>query len=292
MKYLKRVLIFSVLLVIGFGCDSDKSTNPEIPGGYKGYIYYSDAREIMRLDLSDMTVEKLISNAENPDITGNNRILAVETFPIEKLIYTDINGGNIRTLIVNERDIDGPKYKFAFGSPRISYNQAYVAYEGDEVSNPITYVIDAVDGSLVATIGDWDSKQPMILPTWAPDGTLFVQGWKSMNNGIYRVSADFTSIERIDPNLPDVSSPSVSPDGKKIAFISVGKIWTMDLDGSNPLKFDTEISTFNKPTWSPDSKYIVAQRYGDFYILDIAANKITQIADNPPSDGNQLCWRY
>lgn len=292
MKYFKRVLIFSVLLVIGFGCDIDKSTNPETPGGYKGYIYYSDAREVMRLDLSNMTTETLIKSAENPDVTGDNRILAVVTYPIEKLIYSDINGGNIRTLIVNERDIDGPRYKFMFGSPRISYNQAYVAYDGDEVSNPITYVINAVNGSLVATIGDWDTKQPMVSPTWSPDGTLFVQGLKSMNNGIYKVSTDFKSIERIDPNLSDVSSPSVSPDGKKIAFISVGKIWTMDLDGSNALQFDTEISTFNEPTWSPDSKYIVAQRYGDLYILDIGANKITKLSAGHASDGNQLCWRY
>jgi Tol biopolymer transport system component len=179
-----------------------------------------------------------------------------------------------------------------FDSPRISYNQAYMAYDGDNIYNPVTYVIDAVDGSLVATIGDYDAGQPMLSPSWAPDGTLYVQGWTSLNNGIYKVSADFTSMERIDPNLSNVSEPSVSPNGKRIAFVRDGKIWTMGVDGSNAALFNTEMSDFENPTWSPDSKYVAATSSGRIFIFDFEALKITDTSKGYSMSHEQLCWRY
>ncbi|MFA7326213.1 MAG: hypothetical protein WC121_06080 [Candidatus Kapaibacterium sp.] len=289
MKYFIRILIFSFLLVIGIGCNKD--SNPVSPAGYKGYIYYSNGGEIFRLSLTNMTDQKLFTNAVNPDVTSDGFILAVEAYPLERIIYSDLSGGNRQSLIESE-SYTGPKYKYVFDCPRISYNQSYVAYEGDAISNPITYVIDANDGELVAIIGDYDQRQPMISPSWAPDGSLYVQGWTSMNNGIYKVSVDFTSLERIDPNLSNVSEPSVSPDGKRIAFIRDGKIWTMGLDGSNPTLFNSEISNFHKPTWSPDSKYVVATSYGRLYIIDLEGQKLTELSKGYASDGNQLCWRY
>jgi Tol biopolymer transport system component len=277
-----------MFLFVAFGCSTDN--NPVNPAGFKGYIYYSNGGEISRIRLSDETVEKLFTNASQPDITEDGRILAIASPPIEKIIYSDHSGANRQSLIESE-SYTGPKYKYMFDKPRISFNQAYVAYEGDNVINPVTYVIDANDGSLVATIGDYDANQPMISPSWAPDGSLYVQGWTSMNNGIYKVAADFSSMERIDPNLSNVSSPSVSPDGQKIAFIRDGKIWTMGLDGSNPSMLNTEISNFRMPTWSPDSKYLAVTSSGSIFIIDFAALTVTDLSKCYSGDG-QLCWRY
>ena len=287
MKYFIRILLFSVLLVFGFGCKDD--TNPVNTGGYKGYIYYSNGGEVFRLRLSDMTEELLFINARNPDVTKDGEILAIEPTNPKRIIYSNVSGTNRQTLIESEI-YPAPKYKYDFERPRISYNQSYVAYDGG--SNQITYVINASDGSLVATIGDYDVNQPMLSPSWAPDGTLIVQGLTSMNNGIYKVSADFTTIERIDPNLSEVYSPSVSPDGKKIAFINLGKVWTMNLDGSNATLFNTEIANFYSPTWSPDSKYLAVTSSGRINIIDFEGNKITELPKGYATADNQLCWRY
>src|SRR5438045_2893817 len=52
------------------------------------------------------------------------------------------------------------------------------------------------------------------------------------------------------------SEPRWSPDGKKIAFINGGQIYTMDADGSGKHKV-TDISTgADGPVWSPDGNWI------------------------------------
>lgn len=289
MKFFKWILIFSIFMFLGFGCSTEN--NPVNPAGFKGYIYYSNGGEISRIKLSDETVEKLFTNAAKPDIMEDGRILAIESYPVERIIFSDHSGANRESLIESE-SYTGPKYKYMFDNPRISFNQSYVAYEGDNVYNPVTYIISANDGTLVAIIGDYEARQPMISPSWAPDGSLYVQGWTSMNNGIYRVSADFSTMERIDPNLSNISSPSVSPDGQKIAFIRDGKIWTMGLDGSNPSMLNTEISNFRMPTWSPDSKYLAVTSTGSIYIVDFEGLKVTELSKGYSADGNQMCWSY
>jgi Tol biopolymer transport system component len=279
-----------ILTYILIGCSS--STDPVTVNGMKGFIYYSSAGEIYRMQLSDQTTKKLFTNARHPDVLANGQILAIEGYPTTRIIYTNLTGADRETLIESE-SYTGPLYKYYLNHPRISYNQNYVVYEGDNVHNPNTYVVNATNGELIVTIGDYDSRQPMISPSWAPDGSIFVQGWTSMNNGIYQVSSDFTSIVRIDPNLSNVSSPSVSPDSKSVAFIRDGEVWTMGIDGSNPKQLYSSLANLSMPVWSPDSKYIAAVSSGHIFIIDIKAMTGTEITKvHYVGEDNQLCWKY
>lgn len=273
------------------GCSSNNV--PTISAdGFKGFIYYSTGGSIYRMKMSEQTTSALFTNARHPDITAKGEILCVEEYSTTRIIYSDLTGANRKSLVVSE-SYTGPLFKYYLNRPRISYDQQYVVYEGDSVHNPNSYVVDASTGELVLTIGDYDARQPMISPSWAPDGSIIVQGWTSMNNGIYKVSSDFTTIQRIDPNLSNVYDPSVSPDGKMIAFIRDGKVYTMGIDGSNPTLHNTVVSNFHLTTWSPDSKYIASvSNSGHMYIFDLTASTVTEVTKTYVSPDGQLSWRY
>jgi Tol biopolymer transport system component len=289
MKLFTIYLVLCSVFILGNGCES--TNEPDEPEGFKGYIYYSNNDGMSRIRLSDDMVEELFTNAFQPDITDDGRIIAVESAPKERIIITNVSDANRQTILESEPSFS-QMFKYMFDKPRISYNQTYIAYEGDKVHNPITYVINSKNGELVATIGDFDSRQPMISPSWSSDGSLYVQGIPSMNNGIYRISSDFKQMNRIDPNLSNVSEPSVSPDGMKIAFIREGKVWTMGPDGSNATLLNSEKSNFTMPTWSPDSKYLAVTSSGIIHIIDFDKLTITKLSNGYSNAGNQMCWRY
>lgn len=291
-----KSIIISVMLLSSIvfiaGC-----TDPVSPISfpYKGNIYYSNGGEVFRLQLSDQVSSKLFTNARHPDIANNGKILAVEISPRTRLIFSDLTGANRETVLAGV-DYTGPKSRQYMNKPRLSYDQRYVVYESDNVYNPNSYVVSASDGTLIAIIGDYDNKQPMVSPSWSPDGSIVVAGWKSMNNGIYKVSPDFSSIVRIDPSLTNVDEPSVSPDGKFIAFTRDGQVWIMGIDGSNPTQLYVGDKYFRMPTWSPDSKYIAAVQTngtGRIHIFDIDAKSVAEVPGvHYVSPEHQLCWRY
>ncbi len=283
----KHIQIISALLVCLAFASCNTTTEPTGGKGFAGHIYYTNANEISRIRLSDETVELLMRNASQPDVMANGNIVAVENIQ-GRIMITDITGAN-RTTLVSWLANGG--YRAYFGSPRISYDQKYVAYDGDNVYNPITYVVDAQTGDLISTIGvENNSNENYYAPSWAPDGSLFVQGEPTRNNGIYKIDKDFTSITRVDPNLTNVSYPNVSPDGTKIAFIRDQELWTMNIDGTNATQLKTDLYQLYSPTWSPDSKYIAVTSQGKLHIIDPKALTITKISQGFTNE-SQLCWK-
>lgn len=83
--------------------------------------------------------------------------------------------------------------------------------------------------------------------------------------------------------------PAISPDGKKIAFVSDrdggNEIYTMDIDGSNVKRITRNRWLDQYPAWSPDGKKLVytSHRHGDIFggaelfIMDLERMKEWQI---------------
>lgn len=69
---------------------------------------------------------------------------------------------------------------------------------------------------------------------------------------IKRVSPGYSAIS----NLAKGNSPSVSPNGKKVAFVNNRNLYVMNIDGSNIVTLDDNENSFS-PAWRPDGSQVV-----------------------------------
>lgn len=141
--------------------------------------------------------------------------------------------------------------------------------ESDDVIS--VWVMDA-DGSNRKRLAGKTSWHPV----WSPDGSkiAFTSGRKGAP-GIYLINPDGSGEQRLTKSKHESAGEfseddmsSWSPDGSKIAFTSTRTggpvIYTMDADGSNPVRLiggrkgvDEEAIS---PAWSPDGEWIAFQR--------------------------------
>ncbi|MFY1689178.1 cell wall-binding repeat-containing protein [Plantactinospora sp. WMMB782] len=56
--------------------------------------------------------------------------------------------------------------------------------------------------------------------------------------------------------LDDASNPSVSPNGKRVAFVRGGQIYAADITGDNVIAITSNAVAHDHPTWSPDGSTI------------------------------------
>src|SRR5688500_19724348 len=75
-------------------------------------------------------------------------------------------------------------------------------------------------------------------------------------NQIYVTSVNGgEELKRLTDGKTSSSAPRWSPDGKKIAFVTGGQIWTMDSDDGGDKEQVTKISTGAAgPVWSPEGR--------------------------------------
>lgn len=290
LRFVKSMLLVFIVCFIA-SCNND--TVAPTKSGYKGTIYYSYSGAIKKIDLDKNTNTELFTNAKYPEMTKSGALLTVETYPLTRIIYTDLTGAT-RTSLLDGTDYKGPMHRRYMTKPRISADQKYVAYDGDNLYNPTVYIIDAKTGELMASVGDYANRKPLSAPSWFPDGSLVAEGWTFMNNGIYKIDKDFKTVTNLTPNLTNVRYPSASPDGTKIAFIRDEKLWIMNADGTNAKQLYTSTERFYCPTWSPDSKYIAAVEYfGHVFIIDPAAMTAKELTmSHYVNPDEQLSWAY
>lgn len=292
---IKLFLVFSFISLIN-SCDL-ASTDPTIPG-LKGYLYYAeyDNQNIRRYNFGTEVSEVLIQNARYPEVTPNGEIVHIDYSPYQ-ICKTDFTNSSKKSILSLSPSPYTPEYKEYAESPRLSYNQKYIAYSGsDNSSISKIYVIDANTGDLVASIGEQQLHQAYYGPNWAPDGSIYVTGWQNVLRGIYKISNDFKTVTLIDSTFDIYYDVSLSPDGKQLTFVSDGAIWTMNSDGTNPKLVHNGTINFSLPNWSPDGKYIVAisvEEDGYAYVFDLSNNSFMPLKKLGRTDfRNQLTWVY
>jgi tricorn protease len=87
--------------------------------------------------------------------------------------------------------------------------------------------------------------------------------------------------------LPSLSDPAISPDGREIAFVSGGDIWTVAATGGEAHLLVTHPATESRPLYSPDGTKLafVSTRTGagNIYVLTLATGELARLtySDRP-----------
>ncbi|MDE0040804.1 MAG: DPP IV N-terminal domain-containing protein [Candidatus Poribacteria bacterium] len=103
--------------------------------------------------------------------------------------------------------------------------------------------------------------EPLLsIGTAANNAPIVFMSRRDGNPDLYVMDTNGRNQRRLTNHRADDLSPTWSPDGKKIAFVSNRnegylQIWVMDADGGNPVRL-TDGARDVHPDWSPDGKKI------------------------------------
>lgn len=110
------------------------------------------------------------------------------------------------------------------------------------------------DGTDVVPFGDHSMVSgDQLRSSISRDGSRIVF-WYDRRD-IWTIDGDGTNMRPV-PNGALAATPSISPDGERIAFSRSRDIWVMGFDGSNPTQITSETGFANSPSWSPDGERI------------------------------------
>jgi hypothetical protein len=124
-------------------------------------------------------------------------------------------------------------------------------------------------------------------PTWTPTGELVMAGAMAQSggqylpdskSGLFFVKSLDAAPQAFGDQTQPPAMPRVSPDGKQIAYVEAGSVWTCDLDGGNRKKQYVPEGSLNYVAdiaWSPASDQLAISVIGSVTDPHIALLRIT-----------------
>ena len=230
----------------------------------------------------------------------DGHVHAIHGWPTYEIYVMDADGDNLQNLTNNPNDDTSPSWspdgkRIAFASWDGKFIEFVVDFE--------IYVMDA-DGDNLQNLTNNPNDDRY--PSWSPDGKRIV--FSSERAGhfrskfgitaeIYVMDADGGNQRRLTENRKNDSSPSWSPDGKRIAFASDKRgdfenfdIYVMDVNGGNQQKLTNNRGDDSSPSWSPGGERIVFSSYRDgnaeIYVMDADGGNSQNLTNNRHADAS------
>lgn len=265
--------------------------------GWKGKLTYTYGEEIKTHDLTTNTDKSILKTASESFVTPSGEIFFLDMrFPARGHLLRKSNSTFTQFKNVIDMTANNPLFKerldsysvikgtgnsgvmSAMGYPQVSPNGKYVSltifgYDKQIYDKDCVVIFDINTGEEIARFdgkygASWTKENGLIMAGSYKSASVNKQEYHSKNPGIFILAPDLRTIKRIDPDLNDPAPyhPSLSPDGRKVAFILNNHVWTVNTDGSN-LKQITDVDNDNIetfPVWSPDGKWIACWSYKTF----------------------------
>jgi Tol biopolymer transport system component len=277
----------ALFLIFQVSCKkkNDAAPNNNNNANPSGTIVFGESvDEVATTDIS-AGASSVLFHGLDPSLTNDGRILydlwgQYTADHMEQICISNTNGTGTQTVV----DL-GQYNSTLYANPKMSKDGKYVSFNFYDGKNytPVGLKVYTTNGTLVYTANKlWDGS-------WAPDGSLIAAGTVFALDpygpqtygtaGLYKISADFKQTTPIGTGLTNPWYPSVSPDGKKIAFAMNSHIWTINMDGTGLKQITTGPNEETYSCWSPDGTKIATVSDGD--IGATSGNGLAIIAADP-----------
>jgi uncharacterized protein YjdB len=214
-------------------------------------------------------------------------------------------------------DPDADGYVATAAGPR-GYSSVALAPNGSVVTDRLTagtYAVTldgvAVDCAVTTsnpvaiTVAEGDTADAAFAVACTTASQLAV--WMNVNGNVdlYLVNTTGAVLSRLTSDVAYDINPAWSPDGSKIAFVSMrdgnDEIYVMSADGSGQTRLTFNGASDRSPTWSPDGGRIAFVSNGDVYVMNADGSNPVRLSssgnNNDPDwspDGSKIAfdsWR-